>query len=120
MQLLYDRIVCRRVARPVSWLMPALHPTFHSIDPATRSGAIDSYPSARGTGHRDRDRHRLTRMEWQCTTEIHRPRTHFAIQHARLYAIITKTLGGFATSLSWFITDHHPLGAGFFSLFTIR
>jgi hypothetical protein len=35
-----------------------------------------------------------------------------------LYLVLTKTLGGFATSLSLFIADHHLSGAVFLSLFT--
>jgi hypothetical protein len=80
--------------------------------------SIASYPSARGTEHRDRDRHRVARLGWQCTTEIYRPRTCSIIQPARLYVIIIKTLGGFATSLSLFFADHHLSGAVFLSLFT--
>jgi len=39
---------------------------------------------------------------------------------ARHYVMITKTLGGLATSLSLPIADHHPSGAVFLSLFTNR
>ena len=80
--------------------------------------SIDPYPSARGAEHRDQDTHRIARLKWQGATKIHGPRTCFIIQPTLLSVVLTKTLGGFATSLSLFIADHHLSGAIFLSLFT--
>jgi hypothetical protein len=80
--------------------------------------SIDPYPSARGAEHRDQDTHRVARLKWQGATNIHGPRTCSIIQPTLLYLVLTKTLGGFAMSLSLFIADHHLSGGVFLSLFT--
>ncbi|KAN0099624.1 hypothetical protein V8E51_013399 [Hyaloscypha variabilis] len=89
-----------------------------SIDPANRCGANYSYPPARGTGHWDRDRHPLARLEWQSTTEIHRPRICSVLLPCTILCHRHQDACGFCMSWSSFNADHLHLGAIFLSLFT--